>query len=353
MLVTRTSIRGNKSDLQQRIANGSHEMEDYLDLADLFVHEGKHQDAIKLMETALNLPLPNIQKARAAVELGWLIYDVDKPPKALQLADRSLELLRNESECWEVIFIRGLSLSLIAHCVWLSDNQAATEAASTGLKLLERLIADAPELDRIAVVQYEAARICNLLGLTERSLQLCEKSLEQLTDEHRLSCLVMYGEALRRERQFAESERVLKEALHNVKGDTHTLPRIHFEMGSTYRDAGQPIEARESFVLAFDALRSLPALRDDPRFLSDVYWNIAGLCYELGDYEKAARIFENVLGYHSQDDVHYWNALTWLGHCHKAAGDYDKAREYFQSVLASPRASDADKISAREGLARP
>jgi tetratricopeptide (TPR) repeat protein len=132
--------------------------------------------------------------------------------------------------------------------------------------------------------------------------------------------------------------------------DELILPRIHFELGSIYRDAGQLIEARESFVFAFNALRSHPTLRDDRQFLSDVYWNIAGLCYELGDYDKAARIFEEVLGNHSHEDIHYWNAVTWLGHCHEAAGDHDKAHECFESVLASPHASDSDKISAREGL---
>jgi len=133
MFDNRTVFRGSKSELQQKIAAGSQELADYSDLADLLVREDKYTDAVKLLESAVNLSVPNVQKARAALELGWLIYDVDEPPKALPLADRSIELLSDEPESWEAIFLKGLSLSLIAHCMWLSDNPAATEAASTGL----------------------------------------------------------------------------------------------------------------------------------------------------------------------------------------------------------------------------
>jgi len=353
MSVTGLRSGRDKLELQEKIASGSQKLEDYVGLADLLVGEDKHEEAIKLLESALNLSISDIKKAQAAVELGWLIYNVEEPSRALSSADRSLDLLSNELESFERTFLEALTLSLTAHCLWLDDNQAATEAGSTALRLFERIIRDAPEFDRIVVVQYEAARICNLLGLTQKSLQLCATCLGQsLTDEYRLSCLVTYGEALRLERHFGEAERVLKEALSNVKLDAHMLPRIHFDLASTYRDAGQLIKARDSFVLAFDALRSFPGLQNDRQFLSDLYWNIASLCYELKDYEKATRIFEEVLARQARDDVHYWNAVTWLGYCHEAKGNYDQARAYFESVLASSYAAESDKIAARQGLER-
>jgi len=240
MSVTRIISRSSKSQLQEKIAAGTQALEDYLDLADLLVCEEKYQEAVKLLESASNLSFSKIHQARVVLELGWLIYNVDEPSKALPLADRTFEALSNEPESWELMFYKGLGLSLVAHCVWLTDNQAATEAALGGLTLFERLIEEAPEFDQVTVVQYEAARICNLVGRTERSVQLCAKCLEQtLTDEHRLSCLIMYEEALRREEQFVEAEHVLKEALDNVKIDARMLPRIHFELGCTYRDTGQ------------------------------------------------------------------------------------------------------------------
>jgi tetratricopeptide (TPR) repeat protein len=353
MSVTGSNSRADKSQLQEKIAAGSQELEDYLDLADLLVREDRYDEAVKLLESALNLSVSNIHKARGATELAWLIYNIDEPSKALPFTDRSLQFLSNEPESCEVNFLKGLNLSLIAQCLWLNDNQAANEAAITGLTLFERIIAQTPDFDRITVVQLEAARVCNLLGKTERSIHLCAKCLEQsLTDEHRLSCLVIYGEALRVTGQFEKSEGVLKEALNIVKIDERMLPRIHFELGVTYRDGGQLIEARESFVRAFDSLRSIPAMRDDRQFVSDLYWNIASLCYELGEYEKAAAIFEKILDYHSQDDPHYWNAMIWLGHCHKATENDAKAHECFERVLESPYASDSDKNSAREGLGR-
>jgi tetratricopeptide (TPR) repeat protein len=353
MFNKRAVLSVRKSELQQKIASGSDDLEDYFDLADLLVGEGNYDDAVKLLEHSLNLAVPNVQKARAALELGWLIHDVDELSKALPLADRSIELLSDEPESSEVIFFKALSLSLIAHCMRLSDEQAATESACTGLKLLERLIEEASDFDGIPIVHYEAARICNLLSRTERSVVLCAKYLKfDLNDGHRLACLIVYGEALRRERQFVDAERVLNEALQNVEIDKGMLPRIHFELGSTYRAAGQLVEARESFVEAFNALDSHPTLRDDPQFLSDIYWNIGGLCYELGDYEKAIKVFEKVLYYHSRDDGGYWNAICWLGNCHEAKGSYDEARTCYKQVLATPHTTETDRASAREGLQR-
>jgi tetratricopeptide (TPR) repeat protein len=283
MSVTRTSSATSKSKHQENISGGSQNAEDYLDLADLLVHDRQYQEAKKLLERALTLPVSDIEKARVAIELGWLIYDVDEAQKALPLADRSLELLSNEGQSSEVMFFKGVGLSLVAHCLWLNDNQAATEAAEKGLTLLDRIITEVPQFDRMALVKFEAARICALIGRPDRAIQLSTQCLvHSLTDEQRLSCLLTYGGALRLAEQFEEAERILKEALSIVKADERMLPRIHFELGSVYRDAGQLVDARESFVLAFDTLRSLPTLRDDRQFLSDLFWNSCGPLLSIG-----------------------------------------------------------------------
>jgi len=352
MSVTRSVAHGSKSELQRRIAAGSQKTEDYLDLSDILGRELKFEEAKTLLNGALTLDIGNTEKAKIAVELGRLLYYYfDEPSRAISLAEEAIKLLSNEPETWDVMFLRALGSALIGECLWITENQAASEAASTSLALLERLILHAQEFEEMREVQYEAARVCNLLRETDRAIQLCEDCLgKPLTDEQRLSCLIIYGQALSTKGQFLEAERVLKEALECVRIDERMLPLVHSELGSTYRNAGHFFEARESFVLAMNALRALPTIGNNRHMLSQLYSQIAELCYELEEHDKATRIFETVLQYHSESDLEYWTAVNWLGHCHNAEGNYDKARECFDRVIKSPYASDLDKQSARQGL---
>jgi hypothetical protein len=54
MSITRSTTSSSKSQLQEKIAAGSRAVEDYLNLADLLVCEEKYQDAIGLLENALD-----------------------------------------------------------------------------------------------------------------------------------------------------------------------------------------------------------------------------------------------------------------------------------------------------------
>jgi tetratricopeptide (TPR) repeat protein len=81
-------------------------------------------------------------------------------------------------------------------------------------------------------------------------------------------------------------------------------------------------------------------------------WNLGKIHYGVEEYREAATAFEEVIGYQSDDDRDRYNTLVWLGHCYFAIGDNGKARDCYEKVLASPHASDTDRISAQKGLVR-
>ncbi len=343
----------SEAELQQRIAEGSAEIGDYRDLTNMLISAERDEEAVTLYQQALNLPLRNLQKARVSMELGWIHYELrGQRTQAQMLAQRAISLLSSEEENPEVLFLRGMSQSLLAHCVWFTDAKSGAEAARVALEWLERVMVESPDFEEVAVAYGDAARLHNLLGNTEKAITLCQKMLDQKLDKRdRLSCLIVLGEALRRERRFTEAGQVGEEALRNWEADKGMLPRLYFERGLIQRLTNRPTEAQRTFQQVLAALQAHPTLCNDPHFLAEVHWNLAELYYESEAYREAAAAFQEVLAHHAKDDPYHRNALLWLGHCHLGTGAHAEARDCYQEVLNSPHASETEKASAREGLA--
>ena len=342
----------DETKLQQRIAAGSHDPEDYCKLAGLLVSAGRYEEAVALYHQALNLPVTDLQKARLSIDLGWLFYEVGEPVQGQTLAQSAIRLLSSEQESPEVLLVWGLSQSLLAHCVWFKDDKSGAEMAQAALKWLERIVTEAPNFEEIGAAYYAAARLHNLLGNAKEAIELCEKCLQlELGDMERLSCLIAYSEALRLDERFKEAEKALEEALRYAKTDKVTLPLVYFTLGLIQRSTHRLAEARETFEKVLEALQAHPYLKDDSHFLTQVYWNLGELDYGSEKLEEALRAFQKILAYHPEADTDHRNALLWLGYCYQAMRDHSKAVGYFKELLASPHASETEKASARKSLA--
>ncbi len=344
--------RQTEAELQRRIAEGSQNLGDYRNLADLLISAGRGEEAVTLYQRALDLPLTNVQKARASMELGWIFYDVmGKQAQALPLAQSALSLLSNERETPEVLLLRGSGQSLFAHCMWFTDTKSGAEAARGALEWLERVIVESPDFEEVTVAYSDAARLHNLLGNTEKAIALCRKMLDrELNKQDRLSCLIVLGEALRCERRFTEAEQVIEEALRYAEASEGRLPLLYFTRGLIQRGAKRPAEAQGSLDQALAALRARFTLRNDSDFLTEIHWNLAELYYESEKYSEAAASFQIVLTHLPVDHPYRSYALLSLGHCYLATGAHAAAREYYKQVLTLPHSSLDEKSSARKGL---
>lgn len=340
-------------DLRRKIADGSQDPEDYCNLADHLVTSGRLEEAVLLYEKALNLSLKNFQRTRVSMELGWLFYELGDREKAMTLAQDTVAYLSREAERPEVLFVRGMSQSLLAHCLLPTEADARAEAARSALKWIDRLIAEAPEFEGIVLAYTHAARLENLLGNSQRAVALCKKCLQkELNDVERLECLLDLADALRLEKRFTEAEQAVVEALRLVEADKGRLPQLYFTLGLIQRAASRPADARRTFEQVLVELKSHPYLHDDPDFLADVCWNLGQLYYELGEYEKAVETFQKVLACYTEDDPYRRDILTWLGQCYHAIGASAAAKDYYEQVLASRYASDAEKASVQKDLGK-
>lgn len=148
-----------EEELRQWLARGSRDLDDYCDLADLLTASGRRDEALSVLETALDLPLAAIERARMCGELGWKIHDtvLDGVNRALSLAHEAIALLAGQPDGPETLLFRGAARSLLAHCQWGSDDQTAREAARLAVADLERVIQGArrfsgPRLTRLGSI---------------------------------------------------------------------------------------------------------------------------------------------------------------------------------------------------------
>jgi tetratricopeptide (TPR) repeat protein len=339
--------------LRQKIADGSQDPEDYRDLIDLLSPSGDYDEAIALYQRALTFPLATFKKAQLSMELGWIYYEIGQQAQVAELARDALSLLSTEPRSAEVLYCQGASEALLALSVCSTDTNAGSEAARLALEWLEQVIADAADFKDKSYAYIDAARMHSLLGNADKVVTHCEECLaREISETQRISCLILYAQALQREERFAEAEQAITEAFRYGKNYKSGLvhSRLFIELGGIQRSTNRLAQSKESFRQALAALKSDPNFHNDTQTLGEVYFNLASVCYELGEYDDAVSSYNEALRCDTKHGPSYWTALYWLGRSYEANEDHSKARDCYTEVSASSHATEDDKSLARKGL---
>lgn len=339
--------------LREKIAAGSQDPDDYRNLTDLLVPSGQYDEAIALYQRALTFPLTAFKKAQLSMELGWIHYDIGQRAQATSLAQQALSLLSNEPEGAETLYCLGASQALLSFIESFADPDAGAEAARLALGWLEQSIADKSEFKDKPHALMDAAHLHWLLGNTDKVIVYCEQCLgRELNQMQRVSCLIAYAQALQGEERFVEAEHAIAEAFEYGKNyKSGLLYRLYVEQGMILRFTNRAREAMSSFEQALGVLKSDPYFHSDAEVLGEIYFNLATVSYELGEYQDAIPAYSEVLRCHAKDVPAYWTALYWQGRSYDATEDYPEARDCYAEVVASSRAAEADKVLARKELA--
>jgi tetratricopeptide (TPR) repeat protein len=342
-----------EEELRQKIADGSQDPEDYRNLTDLLFPSGDYDEAIALYQRALTLPLTAFKKAQLSMELGWIYYEIGQQTQVAELARDVLSLLSTEPRGAEILYCQGASEALLALSVSSTDANAGSEGARLALDRLEQAIADEVDFKDKSYAYIDAARMHGLLGNVDMVVTLCEGCLaREISEMQRISCLILYAQALQREERFAEAEQAITEAFRFGKNYKSGLlhSRLDVELGEIQRSTNRLAESKESFRQALAALKSDPYFHNDTQTLGEVYFNLASVCYELGEYEDAVSSYNEVLRCDPKNGSSYWTALYCLGRSYEANGDRSKARDCYREVSASSHATKEDKSLAQKGL---
>ena len=343
----------SEPELRARIAGGSLDADDYLELAELLKDASRFHEAVQVYEQALSLGLEHVDKARVAWELGSLLEtSMGQRASPRMMAHLALSLLSEQPESGNVLLLRGLSQSLLAHSVWFEDADAGIRTAHLGVESLQRVIRQYSDDPAMGVAHYELARLYNALGDPESAIGACREYLRSEPDRRsRLAALSVLAEALELAGRLPEAEIAVREGLSCVENDKGMLPNLYLTLALIKKAENQPSEAVRNLEEALKALRELDAALRDPEMMSVILWHLAELHSEMGNQRAAAATLTQILNHYPDDSSDRRRAQLWLGDSHANSGMLEEARKYYEQVLTSPQASDEDRAAARDGLA--
>lgn len=341
-----------EKELREKIAAGSQDPDDYRNLTDLLMPSGRYDEAIAVYRRALTLPVAGFKKAQLSMELGWTYYDIGQQAQAAPLARKALSLLSTEPESAEVLYCLGASQALLSLSRSFADPNAGTEAARLALEWLENAIADDSDFRDKPYAYIDAARMHSMLGNSAKAIVHCETCLNrEINENQRILCLIVYSQALHQEERFAEAEQAITQAFQfGQKYKSGLFHRLHIERGKILRFTNRLTESKRSFEQALAVLKSDPYFHSDAEILGEIHFNLATVCYELGEFQDAISGYSEVLRCHTKDVSVYWTGLYWHGRSYEATKDFPKAGDCYSEVLASPRATEDDRTLARNAL---
>lgn len=336
--------------LAQRVDDGSATVTDYIALGELLAVSGRGDEALAVYRRGLDVAEQRVTQAELLCRLGWLHYRRGESTEALGCAQDGLRLLDQMAPGMAITLLRGLHLSLQAHCLWPTDTSAAALCARRALDHLAPLI-ETTDLETATAAGRETAVLHNLLGEPRTAAAISERLLYlPLPGEGRLQLLVVLAEARRRTAQLHEAEAAVEEAFRWIEADRNALPRLCFELGLIQKAAGRPDEALRSFSRALGGLEASPVFAKDQHFYAEIHWNLGELYYELGRYGRAIGAFKAVSASGAGCGAYRPNAMLWIAHSHLALGEIVEAERCYHAVLESPTAPEETKALAAKVL---
>lgn len=348
-MIAKSKSASGLEELQRKIASGSHDPDHYTELSEFLVKAGRYNEAIDLHQKALSLDFSGLQKAKIQLDLAFLYNWLEKPRQAILEAEKARLLLPEESEIGEGLFLLGMADSLIAQCS--PDHDASNEAARSALERLTRLITENPDFENAPFVFIQSARLQNRLGNPKAAIKVCNDCLNrELDPDDRMDCVIELVEALRCEKQFAEAERVVKDALRLTESNKEKSPRLYCTLGLILKSLDLLVEACDAFERALSNVDKKSHESDRLVVLKEAYWNLGELYYELREYQKSINVLQKLLLLYPEDDLYRRDILVSLGQGYQSTGNLTEARLCYEQVLRSPHASEDEKASTQQQM---
>jgi tetratricopeptide (TPR) repeat protein len=149
---------------------------------------------------------------------------------------------------------------------------------------------------------------------------------------------------------YEEAEHAYREALGYCRSLGRNDGGLLLGLGMCQRMRGDLGAARSTLRAALDAAPTDASCVEDDRFLADAWLTLGQVDYELARHAEAIDALETALRHLDPENPARWNAMLWLAAASAAIDRVREAERLYREVLDAAHASEADKVSAREGL---
>jgi len=338
---------------------------DVSNLAALAFLQGDLERATDLYRQGISLAPTILQKAKLAIELAWMIGNLDQD-QARREINSALEMLlpAEEDNNPEIMACRSGGQALKSWLEWDTNPEVGKRIAENAHQQLKFLTRDDLSFAGKTQAYFDCAFVTHLLGYENEAILSCEKFLQnELNDWFRIAGLSLYSEALRNNGRQQDSEQCLAEAIQHAKDYRPLLATLYFQQGTTQRGLKPAsdndfLQAQESFRQAQKSFRrALQCFDVDPyreyrhELQLSIYMNLAAVSFDLADFPTAIAAYERVVRSTAPDHPCHAEALLYLARGYANVKNFEEALKGYEKVLNASAASDAEKQQAQEGKA--
>lgn len=338
--------------LKERIRLGTGEMQDYVELADIYYQTGRLEDTISILKEASSLDLPPRQRASLLNEQAQFLFLITGAEnESLVLAEQAISTLRQHPQTPDTALAEISAETLVSKILWDSNRSEAVQAASRALARIQGATQENSQFDSetLCAMCIAASQLHSLTGQLEVAIEWARRALVQPVSEYqRIAPLVELGCLLRQSGNGGEAQEMLKAALNSAKKRLgRQTPRIYHELGLVECALGRPREAVEYLEQALQIIERDEHLCEDRDYSIALNMDLARAFYELGEYSAEAEVYRKLLRILEDNEPTYWICRLSISRCEIRLKRLEEARKNLEGILKSeppPTVRDSARV---------
>ncbi len=333
-------------ELESKIKDGSKCFEDYTSLGLIYFDREDFYEYLVLLDKVLVLSLINIERAITLSDKGEALELLGKRIEAHPCFEQSLNLLTNEEETPDILYIKGKNHLKLTLSYFNDERECEhiNQAIEKFKVLLEK------ELDyevKHKATSYLAESYCRNNEF-DKAVEYYKKAVKiSNNDDDKVWSLHGIATVYRERADYKKSEEAFKQAL-DIADDKKYYSKLYFDMGEMYFNSDHKRDAFDAFNNALNYKEYAQYFKDNNVYIAEIYWYLGSLVYNSiydhnDGFDKVIGFLRKTLEDINEDHGYYYDSHITLGHCYLAKGDYDKAKEHYDIVKAATSVTEEQK----------
>ncbi len=338
--------KSEEAELIKKIKDGSKCFEDYRALGTIYFDREDFYEYLAILEKTLALSLTNVEKATTLSEKGEALDILSKRVEACTCFEQSLNLLTNEEETPDILYIKGMNHYNLTLSYF--DDEREVVHIKRAIDKFEVLLEKESDSEIKRSVTSHLAMLYCKNNEFDKAVETYKKAVEMSNNnDDKVWSLAGIATVYSEKSDYKQSEEAFKQAL-GIADDKKYYSKVYFDMGEMYFNSDRKREAFDAFNNALNYKEYAKYFKDNKVYIAEIYWYLGSLVYNSiydhnDDFDKVIGFLNKTLEDINEDHRYYYDSHITLGHCYLAKEDYDKAKEHYNVVKAATSVTDEQK----------